>query len=67
MTEPFVDAARLMAQVKGFPDYGFAVIDHPISSATDDELRRRAEAAVDQAEALLWSGRPAGSRDKLGA
>jgi hypothetical protein len=43
-----------MAQVKGFADYGFAVIDHPISSATDDELRRRAEYAVDQAEALLF-------------
>jgi len=57
MTEPFVDAARLMAQVKGFPDYGFAVIDHPISSATDEDLRRRAESAVDQADALLFGSR----------
>jgi hypothetical protein len=38
------------------PDYGFAVIDHPISSATDDELKAKAEATAEQAAALLLTG-----------
>jgi hypothetical protein len=42
MTRNFVSAAELMAKVLGMPDYGFAVIDHPVSSATDKELEARA-------------------------
>jgi hypothetical protein len=53
MTTRFVSAAALMSRVLGFPDYGFAVIDHPISSATDDGLRAMAVAAADQARRLL--------------
>ena len=41
MTTRFVSAAELMARVLGFPGYAFAVIPHPISSATDDGLRVR--------------------------
>ena len=33
MTESFVSAAQLMGRVLGYPDYDFAVIEHPISSA----------------------------------
>ena len=32
----------------GLSDYPFAVIEHPISSASGEALRRRAEAALDQ-------------------
>lgn len=53
MTTAFVDAAELMARVRHMPDYAFAVIDHPISNATDTELRERALWTVDQAERLL--------------
>jgi hypothetical protein len=53
MTSRFVTAAELMARVLGFPGYEFAVIPHPISSATDDALRQAAEAAIDQARKLL--------------
>jgi hypothetical protein len=53
MTTQFVSAADLMSRVLGLPDYGFAAIEHPVSSAGDDGLRARAQATVDQAAALL--------------
>jgi hypothetical protein len=53
MTTRFVSAAALMARVLGFPGYAFAVIPHPISSATDDDLRGMAAAAAAQARRLL--------------
>jgi hypothetical protein len=42
MTRNFVSAADLMAKVLGMPDYAYAIIDHPVSSATDKELEARA-------------------------
>jgi hypothetical protein len=53
MTTRFVSAAELMARVLGFPGYAFAVIQHPISSATDDGLRAMAETAAEHARRLL--------------
>ncbi len=53
MTTRFVSAAELMARVLGFPGYGFAVIDHPVSSASDDGLADMARATIEQAKALL--------------
>ena len=53
MTTRFVSAAELMARVLGFPGYAFAVIAHPLSSATDDALRDMATAAAAQARRLL--------------
>jgi hypothetical protein len=53
MTTRFVSAAELMARVLGFPDYRFAVIAHPISSADNDALRSMARVAADQARRLL--------------
>jgi hypothetical protein len=53
MTTRFVSAAELMARVLGFPGYAFAVIPHPISSATDAGLREMAVAAAAQARRLL--------------
>ena len=38
MTTRFVSAAELMCRVLGMPDYPFVVIDHPISSASDERL-----------------------------
>jgi hypothetical protein len=46
MTETFVDAAQAMAGALGDATYGFAVIDHPVSSAADDALRHRAETVL---------------------
>jgi hypothetical protein len=53
MTTRFVTAAEMMARVLGFPSYKFAIIAHPISSATDETLREMAAAAAAQARRLL--------------
>jgi hypothetical protein len=53
MTTRFVTAAEMMARVLGFPGYEFAVIAHPISSASDEVLRDMAAAAAGQARRLL--------------
>ena len=37
----------------GMPDYRFAIIDHPVSSASDDALRAMAAATIAQAHGLL--------------
>ena len=59
MTSAFVDGAELMAHACGAPDYRFAVIEHPISSATDAELLERAGEIVRQAEELVLAGEAA--------
>ncbi len=53
MTSRFVSAAELMAKVLGMPGYKFAVIGHPISSASDEQLAQYARATIDQARELL--------------
>jgi hypothetical protein len=53
MTERFASAAELMAKVLGLPGYGFAVIGHPISSASDEVLAGYARATVAQVRRLL--------------
>jgi hypothetical protein len=53
MTARFVSAAELMCRVLGMPDYRFAVIGHPISSASDQELADYARATIEQARKLL--------------
>jgi hypothetical protein len=53
MTSRFVSAAEMMSRVLGMPDYKFAVIGHPVSSATDDELRQMAKMAIEQGARLL--------------
>ena len=53
MTARFASAAELMCRVLGMPEYKFAVIGHPISSASDDELAQYARATIEQARRLL--------------
>ena len=53
MTTRFVSAAEMMSRVLGMPSYEFAVIDHPVSSATDAELADRARQVIDQGCRLL--------------
>ena len=53
MTTTFVDAAELMARACGMGGYAFAVIEHPISSATDVQLEAQARSLLDQAARLL--------------
>jgi hypothetical protein len=56
MTTAFVDGAELMATAMGVGGYRFAVISHPISSATDAELEAKARVTLDQARRLLLAG-----------
>jgi hypothetical protein len=53
MTSAFVSGAELMAAALGVTGYRFAVIEHPIASATDAELEAKARATIDQATRLL--------------
>lgn len=53
MTTRFASAAEMMSRVLGMPDYRFAQIGHPVSSATDDELRAMARQAIEQGIAML--------------
>ncbi len=56
MTERFVSAAELMSRVLGMPGYAFAVIGHPVSSASDEALSQMARAAIEQARGLWFQG-----------
>lgn len=47
MTTAFADAAETMAAALGQHDYPFAVIEHPVSSATDAGLEARARSVCD--------------------
>jgi hypothetical protein len=53
MTERFASAAELMSRVLGMPGYKFAVIGHPISSASDERLIEYARATIEQVRLLL--------------
>jgi hypothetical protein len=53
MTTRFVSAAELMGRVLGAPDYKFAVIRHPISSAGDEQLAEAARTTLAQVRKLL--------------
>ena len=55
MTEQFVSAAQLMAQVLGAEGYGFVTIEHPISSASAQQLHDRAVFAVNASAEILLS------------
>ena len=53
MTTKFESAAALMSRVLGADGYPFALIEHPISSATEGDLAAQAHAAVEQGIAIL--------------
>lgn len=53
MTERFTSAAALMCKVLGMPDYKFAVIGHPISSADDLQLESYARLVLNQMRQMI--------------
>ena len=53
MTTKFRSAAEMMARALGSEAYPFVVIDHPISSASEDELGLRARLAVAESVGIL--------------
>jgi hypothetical protein len=52
-TEPFADGAAAQASALGLPDLECVYVSHPIQDAEDDEIRRKADAIVDQLLAAL--------------
>ena len=42
-----------MARVQGFPDYRYAVMTHPISSLSEQQIRERAQSALPEVLAVL--------------
>ncbi len=52
-TPPFYGVVKTMAELRGMPAIQWAVIDHPIGSLKDDELRQRAVVAAQQFRELI--------------
>jgi hypothetical protein len=66
MTERFVSAAELMSRVLGMEGYQFAVIPHPVSSASDADLRAMAAMTLGQIRRLLLKPGSDGTTDIAG-
>ena len=56
MTSKFTDAAELMARSLGAEGYPFVVVDHPISSASPEQLAEQARRAVREGIGTLVEG-----------
>ena len=53
MTSKFVSAAEMMSRALGAEEYAFVIIDHPISSASKDELKLQASIALKEGVNLI--------------
>jgi hypothetical protein len=58
-TPPFTGVCAAMVTLGGMPDLAWAVVDHPVGSATAEELAARADQAVKQFHQIVLSARPA--------
>jgi hypothetical protein len=52
-SDAFVDAAERQAASLGLPEVHRVFVPHPIQDATDEEMRAKADAIVDQIIAAL--------------
>lgn len=52
----FREAAQVQADALGLSDARCVFVAHPIQDATDDEMRAKADAVVDQVVAALTEG-----------
>ncbi|HYW88595.1 MAG TPA: hypothetical protein VFB50_12545 [Chloroflexota bacterium] len=53
LTHTFRRPGDAMARVQGFPDYRYAVMTHPISSLSEQQIRERAQSALPEVLAVL--------------
>jgi hypothetical protein len=58
VTTEFVHEAKVQREALGMKDLVPVVIQHPLSSLTDEEIRARAAAALPQVVAV-WEGKQA--------
>jgi hypothetical protein len=56
VTEPFIPTVAEIARIRDLADYSYVVIDHPLGSLDEDELRQRARSAAPQVAAILCGG-----------
>jgi hypothetical protein len=56
ITSEFVREARAQSSVLGIPEMGIVVIDHPLSSLSQDQIVGRAQQALPQIIAI-WQGK----------
>lgn len=54
-SEEFVDAAETQANALGMTGAERVFVAHPIQDATDDQMREKADAVIDQVIAALQS------------
>ena len=52
-TEPFEITAKNIARMLGIADYPFIMVEHPIGSRSQPEIKKMAEAAYEQALPIL--------------
>jgi hypothetical protein len=52
-TPPFLDAVKTSASLRGMPAIRWAVVDHPVASLMEPDLRARAIEAARQAPGIL--------------
>ncbi len=57
VTEPFIPTVKEIAKIRALPDYPFVVLEHPLGSLSDAELRRRARQAAPQIARILCAER----------
>jgi hypothetical protein len=48
-TTPFVSQAHAMSRMRGDPEYGLAIVEHPIVTLTHEQLLEHARTAAPQA------------------
>ena len=56
ITREFVSESVTQCAALGMPNLAPVVVDHPLSSCTDDEIRHRARQAAEQVKRLLLAG-----------
>ena len=49
-TEPFDNTARSMARRRGFPNYRYVLVEHPLSSARPEGIADKCRACVRRTE-----------------
>ncbi len=55
-SDTFVDAAEAQSRALGFPSAARVFVPHPIQDATDEEMRTKADAAIDAILSAILSG-----------
>jgi len=53
ITHTFTASANAMARRNGFPDYRYAMIPHPLSSLSPDQVRQRAREVLPEILQIL--------------